>query len=122
MRYGYLYTRKHMTMRFILESYQSDSELKECYLRLMEIQDSEINTSFLKRDLIRINDNLEFVENRIEKPPDRERELLYDVYMKKECATIEDLRNKYKSTQQDCYKKIRKAIIKFSELDELMYE
>lgn len=56
MRYGYLYTRKHMTMRFILESYQSDSELKECYLRLMEIQDSEINTSFLKRDLIRINE------------------------------------------------------------------
>ena len=48
-----------MTMKFILESYQSDSELKECYLKLLETQDIEINTSFLKRDIIRINDNLE---------------------------------------------------------------
>ena len=83
MRYGYLYTRKHMTMKFILESYQSDSELKECYLKLLETQDIEINTSFLKRDIIRINDNLEYVENRIEKLPHKEREILYDVYIKK---------------------------------------
>lgn len=122
MRYGYLYTRKHITMRFILERYQSDSELKECYLRMLETEDIEINTSFLKRDLIRINDNLEFVENRIEKLPHKEREILYDVYMKKERATMEDLRSKYKSTPQDCYKRIRKAIIKFSELDELIYD
>ena len=94
MRYGYLYTRKHMTMKFILESYQSDSELKECYLKLLETQDIDINTSFLKRDIIRINDNLEFVENRIEKLPHKEREILYDVYIKKERATMKDLRSR----------------------------
>lgn len=53
MRYGYLYTRKHMMMKFILERYQSDSELKECYLKLLETKDIKINT-----DCIYINNNV----------------------------------------------------------------
>lgn len=122
MRYGYLYSRKHVTMRCILESYQCDKALKNYYSELIETDEAGINAAFLKKDFIRVNGNIEFVEKRMDRLPDSERELLQNVYLQHTSIPIKELQKKFGATFQDCYKKIRKAIVKFAEIDESGYD
>ena len=110
------HTKEQVAMKLELEGYRGNLELETLYMKLLDSY-NDINYEYIKNDLRRVRGNINFLRNRLERLPKRERDFLYDVYFNP--INLAEIMKKYDLKRSTYHRYLDKVIYAFAQLKEL---